>query len=63
MSNAEEYSTSITLTATAPAEKQPRNGKRPLSVSPENHGKPLSALTGGCCMKCKEELEADSKAV
>ena len=63
MSNTEEDSTSVALTAAAPAEKRPRNGKRPLSVSPEKRGKPLGTLTGGCCIKCEEELGADSKAV
>jgi len=62
-SNTEEDSTSISLTAAAPAEKGPRNSKRSLSISTEKRGKPLSTLTGGCCIKYEEEPTADSKAV
>ena len=42
---------------------QKRSRKRPLSVSPQKRGESLRTLPGGCCIKCNDELGADSKAI
>ena len=50
------------ITTSQPPEKRHR-GKRPLSVSPTKRQEQLSNLPGGCCIKCEQELGAESKAI
>jgi len=45
-----------------PPEKRHR-GKRPLSVSPTKRQEQLSNLPGGCCIRCEQELDAESKVI
>ena len=62
MPNVDEGSTIPATDFVPPAEKRSRN-KWPLSISPEKWGEPLCNIAGGCCIKCKDELGANSKAI
>jgi len=57
MSNVDDDTVSANLSDTsAPPDKKARN-KRPLSVSPIEWNESLCYLSGGCCLKCEEELQ------
>ena len=63
MSDVDDDTASANVSGTlAPPDKKARK-KRPLSVSPTKRNENLYCLPGGCCLKCKEELGSDSKAV
>ena len=62
MSNVDGRSTAPVADVVPPAEKRSRN-KQPLSVSPTKSMEKLQNFPGGCCIKCKECLDADSKAI
>lgn len=63
MSGIEDESLVNTSGSSAPPDKRARSSKRPISVSPTKRDENLHCLPGGCCPKCKEEVETDSKAI
>ena len=62
MSDVDDEMSANASGTSAPPDKKAKN-MRPLSVSPTKWNKNLHCLPGGCCLKCKEELGSDSKAV
>jgi len=63
MSNVDDDTVSANLSDTSASPDKKARNKRPLSVSPTKWNENLCYFSGGCCLKCEEELGSDCKAV